>query len=436
MRFITRLIEKDIRRIHGHPRGRILAVTGARQCGKTTLATLTFPEYPVISLDSPIERAVYEKMRPADWIAQYPRAIIDEAQKHPAVFETIKACYDRNPHVRYLLLGSSQILLLKNIRETLAGRVSLRELYPFSLPELVTAFGGPPPERSRLIELICAPDPGTTMASLFPPTIPLEDDDGASRRAWEYLLHWGGMPAILGPQWDDQDRFEWLADYFDTYLQRDLADLARLDRLEPFVRAQKAAALKTAQTVNFSELARLAEVSPPTARQFMRYLEVSFQIVLVPAWFRNREKRLVKQPKLHFLDPGVRRAVLKRRGEVDGAEFESAVVAEIWKQSRTARLPIELHHLRTADGREVDLLLERQDGFIAIECKQTTRATPADSRHLTKLEGILDKPLLLALVVSNDIRPRSLHPGPPSIWTVAAHQLLGRGHEPKHRNPG
>lgn len=424
MYLIKRLLQDDIRRIHSHPRGRLLVITGARQCGKTTLAKMAFPEYPTIALDSPVERSIYERMRPADWIAQYPRAVIDEAQKLPEVFDTIKACYDRNPHVHYILLGSSQILLLKKVRETLAGRVSVHELYPFVLPELISAFGGPPASPARLIELLQSPAPAAAMPTLFPPSLPLDDRDTQAKQAWEYLIHWGGLPAILGSEWTDEDRYEWLADYYDTYLQRDLADLARLDRLEPFVRAQKAAALKTAQPINFSELARLSDISPPTARQFMRYLEISYQILLLPAWSRNPQKRLTKQQKLHFLDLGIRRAVLKRRGAVDGAEFESAVIGEFCKQCRTTRLPVELHHMRTADGREIDLLLEREDGFIAIECKQASKITPGDFRHFKDLDKILDKPLLLSLVVSNDIEPRAISREQNAAWNVAAHQLF------------
>jgi len=424
MTLIKRLLEDEIQRIHSLPRGRLLVLTGARQCGKTTLAKMAFPDYPIISLDSPVERSLYEKMRPADWIAQYPRAVIDEAQKLPAIFETIKACYDRDPDVRYILLGSSQILLLKNIRESLAGRVSIHELYPFALPELMSAFGTTPVSPSRLITLLQSTNPAGIMPSLFPPSLPLESQDTHALRAWEYFLHWGGLPAILGEEWTDEDRFEWLADYFETYLQRDLADLAKLDRLEPFVRAQKASALKTAQLINFSELARLSEVSSPTAKQFMRYLEISYQILLLPPWFRNPQKRLSKQRKLHFLDMGIRRSILKRRGAIDGAEFESAVTAEIWKQCRTARVPVELHHLRTADGREIDLLLEREDGFIAIKIKQASKASTSDFRHLRNLNSILDKPLLLALVVSNDIEPRAVALENTKAWCVAAHQLF------------
>jgi predicted AAA+ superfamily ATPase len=239
---------------------------------------------------------------------------------------------------------------------------------------------------------------------------------------WEYFEQWGGMPVLTGEGWTDEDRFEWLADYQATYLQRDLGDLVQLERLEPFVRAQQAVALRTARSINFSELARLADVAPATAKKFVRFLEISYQVLMLPAWFRNPEKRLMKQPRLHFVDPGIRRAILRKRGAVDGAEFESAVVAEIFKQCRTARLPVDFWFLRTADGREVDLLIEREDGFVAVEVKQAERIGHPDFRHLRGLGEILDKPLLLGLVVSHDSGFRQADE--PRLWNAAVAHLL------------
>jgi len=424
MNNIIRDIEHDLRAIHGRPRGRLLVLTGARQCGKTTLARMAFPDYLVISLDAPTERAVYAELGPADWLSRYPRAILDEIQKLPSLIDTIKACHDRDAKARYVLLGSSQILLMKQARETLAGRAAIRELHAFSLPELVRARTAHGTTSGALSALLASKNPQAAARDLFPPESGLADEAAALSSCWDYFLRWGGMPRIADPEWADDDRFEWLSDYHNTYLQRDLADLARLDRLEPFVRAQKAAAMRTAQVVNYAELARLSEVSPPTAKEFLRYLEISYQVTLLPAWFRNPEKRLAKQAKLHFLDPGIRRAILRIRGEPDGAEFESAVVAEIFKRCRSARLPVEPFHLRTADGREVDLLIEREDGFIAIECKQTQNPQPTDARHLRHLTDILDKPLLMSLVVCGGHRVRSLGDGRQPILAVPAHLLL------------
>lgn len=385
---------------------------------------MAFPDYPIVNLDAPSERVVYERLTPAEWITRFPRAVIDEAQKLPAVFETIKACYDRDPGVRYLMLGSSQLLLLKQVRETLAGRVALLELFPLALPELA-APQGEAPAPSPLLQLLSAASPREELARQIDAVRCLSPRFARSAVAWESFLRWGGLPLLHGREgWNDDDRWAWLQDYQATYLQRDLADLARLDRLEPFVRAQRAAALRTAQPINFSELARLADISPPTAHQFMRYLEISYQVALIPGWYRNPEKRLSKQPKLHFLDPGVHRAVLAKRGAVNGAELESAVVAEVIKQARTARLALHFHHLRTADGREVDLLIEREDGYIALECKQAERVAPVDFRGLRALPSLLDKPLLLGLVVSQDRVNVGPLPADERLWSVPAPALL------------
>ncbi|RKX74096.1 MAG: hypothetical protein DRP87_17630 [Spirochaetes bacterium] len=424
MFLIPRLIQKDISTLHGHPRGRLLVITGARQSGKTTLARMAFPDYPVIQLDSPVERSIYEKMTPEDWIVRYPRAVLDEIQKLPPLFDTVKACYDRNKEVRYILLGSSHFLLLKSVRETLAGRAAIRELYPFTLPELMAIFGEIPPESTKLLSIVRSDNPGLSTAQLLSPTLPLERRASSASMAWDYFLKFGGMPAILGEEWKDEDRFQWLRDYHESYLQRDLSDLAKLDRLEPFVRAQRAAALRATCPINFSELARLADISPPTARQFLRYLEISYQIILLQGWYRNPEKRMVKQPKLYFLDPGIMRTILQKRGLVNGQEFENGVVAETYKQIASFRLPIQFSHFRTTDGREVDLLLEREDGYIAIECKQAESIARRDLRHLLGLQTYLDKPVLLVLLVSCDTRPRKLVKEPYPVWNVAAWQLL------------
>ena len=399
----TRRSQAELRRLHEHPRGRLLAITGARQTGKSTLARASFPDHAVIDLDSPHERARWERLEPEAWISRYPRAILDEAQKLPAIFETVKACYDRNPDVRYVLLGSSQILLMDRIRESLAGRIAVRELFPFSLPELLLASsGGATLSESGFVQLLRADRPGEALSELFGPNRSVEVGRQNARAMWEDFLRWGGMPVLRHEGWTDADRFEWLQDYQSTYLQRDLADLARIDRLEPFARLQQAAAMRVSHPVNYSELGRLSGISPPTARHYMRHLEVSYQVLHLPSWFRNPEKRLVKQEKLHFLDPGILRSVLKRTGDPDGFEFENAVVAEVAKQCRTDRLPVSLSYLRTHDGREVDLLIERDDGFFVIECKASLRVDGQDFRHLRDLEDLLDKPILARIVVSRD----------------------------------
>jgi len=207
------------------------------------------------------------------------------------------------------------------------------------------------------------------------------------------------MPAVNADDIDDEAARDWLLDYRRSYLQRDVADLASLRDLEPFTRAQAAIGERTAGLVNLADLARAAGVAPATAQRFLRYLEMSYQVFVLPPWWRNAEKRLSKAPKVHFVDPGVHRAVVRRWGEPNGEAFESAVVSEIIKQIRNAGLDIEAFHLRTWDDREVDLLLATDRGYVAFEVKMSRSVGGSDARHLRDLASILDRPLLGAFVL-------------------------------------
>ena len=397
--------------------GRIIVLTGARQTGKTTLAQRGFPEYVYLSLEDPVTRPEYSALSAAQWRAGYPVAILDEVQKAPSLIESVKAAYDAWPEVRYLLLGSSQILLLEKVRESLAGRAALVELYPLTLPEMLTEGWRNPVPESRFITWL-RNGAGTAFTG-----IPrAETSHARSELAFRQYLQFGAMPAVAAGELNEPERYDWLSAYVRTYLQRDLRDLANLRDLTPFIRAQKSLASLTGQLLNISELSRLAGITAPTAKRFIQYLDLSYQVILLEPWFRNLGKRLVKASKLHFLDPGIQRSLLQRRGELTGAEYESAVVAEIFKQLKNSRLPVNCYHLRTADGREVDLLLELETGFVPIEIKQTARASASATRHLKRLEDILDKPVLHALLVSNDPQIRSLGDtitAVPAPWLLA-----------------
>ena len=135
---------------------------------------------------------------------------------------------------------------------------------------------------------------------------------------------------------------------------------------------------------------------------------MSYQVVFLPAWSKNQNKRLSKSPKVHFLDPGIQRTIINRRGEMTGNEYESAIVAEIYKQVNSYSLPIDLYHLRTVDGREVDILLETEQGYIPIEIKQTDNVTYTDARHLRDLDTILNKRILKSIIISNDKQIKEL----------------------------
>ena len=394
----TRLLNKN----SSFP-NRIIVLTGARQTGKTTLARQCFPSYAYLSIEDPVLRIQYKNLTAAQWHNFYPRAILDEVQKEPVLIESIKSVYDQYEDVYYLLLGSSQLLLLKKVKESLAGRCIIEEIMPLTLPEILTHKWQEDPKFSWYQQFLTTGEipPFLSSFELYP-------DYAARMEAFQYYLINGGYPALVNKNMNDGERFEWLKDYVRTYLERDLRDLVELRSLEPFVRIQKITALLTGQLINYSQLGKEAGVTSKTAQRFLQYLEISYQTILLQPWTRNKIKRLIKTPKLHYLDPGVQRAILQKRGDPDGNEYESTVVGEIYKQTKVLHFNGSFYHLRTHDGAETDLLLEKENGFLAFEIKMTEHAGKKEARHLYKLPGILDKPLLQGFVLSNDRQIKQL----------------------------
>ena len=387
----------DLKRIQ--KTGRLIVLTGARQTGKTTLVKKFEDEYTYLSLEDPVIRTEYKKLTADQWNISFPRAILDEVQKIPQLIESIKAVYDKYPESRYILLGSSQIMLLKQVKESLAGRVSIFELYPLTLPEAGTNSWNDTIISSKMIQYLS----GDCCDPLIFNGNPLLDPQFHSKQInFDKYLEIGLMPTMTDEEIDIEEKKEWLKNYTLTYLQRDLRDLVNIRDLEPFIKAQKSAAFLTSQSVNYSSIANFSGISSNTARRFYSYMELSYQIFLLPPWFRNVNKRLSKSPKLHFIDPGILRTITGHTGMLNGHEFESAVASEIYKQIKSWRLPVNMYHLRTVDGLEVDILLECEKGFIPIEIKQTENIRTSDARHLERLKSIVDKPVIHSFVLSND----------------------------------
>jgi uncharacterized protein len=377
--------------------GRIIILTGARQTGKTTLARKGFSDFAYISIEDPTMREDYSKLTSSQWNSLYPKAIIDEIQKMPQLFESIKSVYDQYEDTCYFLLGSSQILLLQKVKESLAGRCSIYEVFPLTIPELATKEWIEPLNESFFQKLLA-----TNKLPALPPSFKMHPDYAKANETFDNYLRFGGYPAISDPGLTDEERHDWLKNYIRTYLERDIRDLAEFKNLEPFIRIQKTTALLTSSIINFSQLAKEADITSHTAKRFINYLELSYQTILLKPWHKNPLKRLSKSPKLHYLDPGIQRAILKKRGQMSGNEFESSIVAELYKQTRYIDFQGDFYHLRTLDGKEIDLLIETENGYIAIEVKMSNRVNNSDARHFSGLDQILDKQLLFSFVLSND----------------------------------
>ena len=391
-------------RLHLSRFGRIMVLTGARQVGKTTLLKKLYPNYQYISLDDPTNRHLFSNLTTNQWINEYPRAVLDEVQKEPKLMEIIKSAYDSSEKVRYILTGSSQLMLMSQVKESLAGRCIISELYPLTLPEVMTQSGDDKVELSLFQKML----KGDAIPSSILP-LRLYSDYERRIKSYQHYLDFGGYPAISDDGLSSEERYLWLRNYLQTYLERDIRDLAEFKNLEPFVLIQKMSALLTGQLLSYTSLAKEAKVHLNTAKRYLQYMQMSYQSILLAPWHRNQLKRLSKVPKLHILDPGIQRVITgKVKGEMTGHEFESAIVAEMYKQVKYLDQDYSIFHLRTSDGREVDFLIETNEGYYAIEIKMTQNFRHTDARHLRNLEDILDKPLIHSFVISNDIIPHHL----------------------------
>ena len=397
-----RFVKQLVGEVKDRSVGRIMVFTGARQVGKTTFVKTFLPEYEYLSIEDPVMRKTYTDMTASQWHLFYPKAALDEVQKLPQLIESIKSAYDQYPNVRYALLGSSQLLLLQKVKESLAGRCVIFDMYPLTLPEMMTAENGKDLTQSLWQKVLQGENP------IALPNFNLDKQMAEKIKVWQHYQTFGGYPALIDTQLTAEERYMWLANYVRTYLERDVRDLANFRDLEPYTKLQHILAVRTAQVLNVSALATQTGVSSKTVARYIEYLNLSFQTILLPPWDRNEGKRLVKSPKVHYLDNGVLQAVLQKRGGITGAEFESLVVAELFKQVKCLQLPASFYHLRTHDGAEVDLLVETSEGYYAFEIKQADHVTKNDAKHLLHLEEMLDKPLLRAFVLSNDVETKTI----------------------------
>jgi predicted AAA+ superfamily ATPase len=362
------------------PPRRLAILTGARQVGKTTLAREFWGHLRYVNLDSPGERARLDRVPAESWGKTVGRAVLDEVQKSPSLLEKVKWAYDAGEIDFSVLLGSSRILLLDKVRESLAGRVFLYELWPLTVAELLPAFDAPGIDRPLIQRLVEEMPQCLPVLATLPPTL-VGPGGGRARMAGEHLLSWGGLPPLL--QYPAHERPEWLDAYQATYLERDLADVARLVDLEPFAKCHRLAALRAGRILSYSELARDAGLPVTTVRRYLRYLELSYQTVPLPAWSGNPGVRLVKSPKLIWFDAGVQRSLSGQLAGLTGEQYESAIAGQCLVTLWSRGLKVEPSYLRTAGGLEVDLLLERQDGILAMEIKNRPQV---DSRDATAIE--------------------------------------------------
>lgn len=299
-------------------------------------------------------------------------------------------------------MGSSQVLLLEKVKESLAGRSVIFEIYPLTLPELRTGSWKDKVEDSLFQRLLSGDDISDILPSFY-----LDKRMTEKQQALDHCIRYGAYSAVSEDRLTHEEKIIWLKNYVAAYLERDIRDLAMVRDLEPVIKLQRYLALHTGCRINETSIASEIGVTTKTVQRYIRYFELSYQAVLLPAWSFNAGKRLAKMPKFHYLDNGVLFSVLQKQGGLTGNEFESLIVSEIYKQIATAGHPAKLYHLRSHDGLEIDLLLEMPDYYLAFEIKMSERVSSGDARNLKGLGEILNKPLKHSFILSND--PESKH---------------------------
>ena len=396
----------------------LVILTGARQTGKTTLVKAKYADLRYINLDSPENREVVRTVLSDDWSRDIGNAVIDEAQKEPVVFDKIKYAFDEGGISFSVLLGSSQILLLRKIRESLAGRVSIFELWPLMMSEVRTSADTKEVEIPLIDSLLLTKNLSDILKKL--PKVLLAKEETPLRRAEKYILQWGGMPALL--PLTDEERHKWLKDYEYTYLERDLGDLARLDDLEPFRKFQRLAAARSAKLLSYSELARDASVSVDTARRYLEYLRLSYQVILLQPYFKNITSSVIKTPKLYWLDVGLLRQLSGYQGETNGEIYETMVVGEVIKWIKTTQRDCEVFFYRTRSGLELDVFIQVKGDFIGMEIKGRQTVVPADARSLREVAGRLGNKWRGGLIVYRGDEIKKI--AEPDIWAVPSRRLF------------
>lgn len=362
----------------------IIAVTGARQTGKTTLCLHQIPEQTglsadYISFDDPDERFRFQKSAVSILEStEKPLVILDEVQKAPFLFDPLKFVFDSlkmktGKKKIFIITGSSQLLLIENIRETLAGRIALFNLYPFSLNETIS--GTDPP---LLDSLWSTQHMGSSLRRFE--TWPAKDVRRITA-ARNTHLRWGGFPQVW-QKTDEEGRAKWLKDYRKTYLERDIADVGQVSSIDTFALVQKLLCARTAGILSVSEVARDASVSVNTIKRYISLLAMTYQCTLLQPFIENVSKRLIKSPKIYFNDTGLIGAVLGDTMISQGALYESWVLSELIKWKQRQRSDPKLYFFRTSAGLEIDFLIAAKNTLLPIEVKSGENVSSADGRSI------------------------------------------------------
>jgi len=366
METLPRLVEPVLaERLRAMP---AVVVTGARQTGKSTLAAERVQGARRYATLDDLDVLDAARRDPEALVGGSDAVTLDEVQREPGLLAAVKRAIDRKRTPgRFLLTGSANLLLMRQVSESLAGRASYLTLWPMTRRE----------------------QRGEGRAGRWEELLAVRDDEwldllsagGEKPEDWRALARRGGFPTPALQLGGAKERAIWFDGYVRTYLERDLQDLAAISALPDFRRLMRAACLRLGQLLNQTELGRDAALPQATVHRWLNLLEISYLLVRLPAYAVNRTKRLIKAPKLYWGDTGVA-LHLTGQEEPGGAHLENLVLHDLvaWRDARLERA--ELGYWRTVSGEEVDLVIETGGRLLPIEVKASARPRLADAASL------------------------------------------------------
>jgi uncharacterized protein len=380
----------------------VVTLTGPRQSGKTTLVRAVFPGHEYVSLEEPDVRE-YALADPRGFLGQFAGSVIlDEAQRAPDLFSYIQTLVDRDDAPgRYVLSGSQNFLLLRSISQSLAGRSAILHLLPLSLSELQGRAPLPLADLGR--------------------EIPGERREIPSASLMEILFR-GFYPRIYDKGLDPS---VWYSGYYQTYVERDVREILNVGDLESFGRFVRLCAGRNGQLLNLTSLGNDCGISHSTASRWLSILEASFLVLLLRPYHANFGKRLIKSPKLYFLDTGLLCYLLRIQSPEDlrlhasrGSIFESFVISELVKSFLHQGRDPDVYFWRDSSGHEIDAVIDRGSERSAVEIKSAETVVPDFFAGLDFWRNLVGEPEApAALVYGGD---RSFRRGGVTVYSWSA----------------
>ena len=374
MKYVTRYIEYKIKTyLKQFP---VILLTGPRQSGKSTLLKHLFntDKWSYISLD---QRGTVERIKSdPDLFAKdiHSNIIVDEAQKIPDLFESIKWRVDKGMKHKVILSGSANFQLMQQVSESLAGRAGIIRLYPFTLSEKYN--------RHNILELILDASNIKELIKKLKMNKPLDD-----KTIFKNIL-WGGYPKLIEYKTNDLI-INWFENYLTTYIERDLRDLAQVADLSDFQKFYKILSFQSGELTNLNSIANNIGVTVPTCKKYLQILEISYQYFRLNPYHINIRKRLIKTPKIYNWDTGILNFLIENESETQllnsnkwGNILENFIITEIMKQNSFLKKKRNMYFWRTSNGAEIDLIIEHQDKLIPIEIKSGVKITNNNIRGL------------------------------------------------------